>query len=192
MSPSRYAASRECAQDQDMDLTVERWGMADGSCAWRERRTGLCRTACASHACRRDAAATPASTAAIDATALSTSGDPVDALSIAATADPALDPVAVSTASPAPGQFVTATATVRNVGRGVAGAIGVGLFADAPGSGSLLASTTVAGGLAFNGTCTVEFAFAGAGGQQSMLPGGQRRKRHTSALACNVCRTLCG
>lgn len=106
---------------------------------------------------------------AAEAASLIANGDPVDTLTVAATADPALDPLIVSTASPAPGQVVTVTVTVRNVGRGVADGVAVALFTGKPGSGALVTSAKPSGALSFNDTYTVRLPLTASGGEQSIF-----------------------
>lgn len=71
-----------------------------------------------------------------------------------ASADPVLDPLVVTQRAPAPGVAVTVTAVVRNVGRGSATNIALGLYRGEPGSGALLATITLTQPLRLNETFT--------------------------------------
>lgn len=99
---------------------------------------------------------------------LSAQGAPVDALAVPAAADPALDPLTVTTTSPTPGQVVTVTATVRNLGMSVAQGITVALYKGQPGSGTLVKKVSLpdVGGL--NHPTVVQLQFQASGGEESL------------------------
>jgi hypothetical protein len=92
----------------------------------------------------------------------------VEELTVATTADPAIDPLQVSVAAPAPDRNVVVTVRVRNAGRGTTSGVTVALYAGTPGSGTLVDSVDVPGGLAFNESYNAEFAIAGTGGEQPL------------------------
>jgi hypothetical protein len=97
---------------------------------------------------------------------LSSAEDPLESAIIAPGADPALDTfLEVSQFHADPGTTITVTTTVRNIGRGLAGGVKVGLYAgEAPG-GSLIEEITV-GDLYFNQSQEVEFLVAASAGSQ--------------------------
>jgi hypothetical protein len=89
---------------------------------------------------------------------LSESSASVESLAVPPDADPALDALDVSQIGALPGSTVVVTATVRNVGRGRALGMQVGLFAGQPGSGTPLASLDLPDGLDMNETLPVTFS----------------------------------
>jgi hypothetical protein len=97
---------------------------------------------------------------------LSVTEDSLESATIEVGADPALDPLLeVSQLHASPGTPITVTTTVRNIGRGLAGAVKVGLFAGEAPAGSLIEEITV-GDLTFNQSETIEFLVTAATGNQ--------------------------
>jgi hypothetical protein len=113
-------------------------------------------------------AASPGTHPILETVQLSPAEDTLDSAIIEPGADPALDPILdVSQFHADPGTTITVTATVRNIGRGLAGGVKVGLYAgEAPG-GSLVEEITV-GDLDFNHSHEVEFLVAASTGSQPM------------------------
>ena len=100
----------------------------------------------------------------VESTALSTAADPVEGLTLSATADPALDPLLVTNRAPAPGEIVTVTVVVRNVGRNNATGLTRRLYAGIPGNSTPLGNPVTPGVLGFNATFKAQFAVTGNGG----------------------------
>jgi hypothetical protein len=97
---------------------------------------------------------------------LSAAGDPLESGLIKPGADPAVDPaLQISQLHASAGSVVTVTASVRNIGRGTASGVKVGLFAGQNPSGSLIQEVNL-GSLAFNQSKTASFQATAAPGSQ--------------------------
>ena len=107
-------------------------------------------------------------TVAVQQTPLSAADAPVDALVVAPAADPAVEPLAASNLWPAPGEVVTITVAIRNAGRGAATGVTVALYAGAPDSGTLIATSGPQGTLGFGERFTAQIPFTAAGGEETI------------------------
>ncbi len=112
----------------------------------------------------------PASVAAspdLTMSVIAAGDDPLESATLASAPDPALDPaLTLSQQHAPPGTQVAVTAILRNVGRDPAAGMTVGLYAGAPGGGTLLATAGVPSSLSFNETYAVNFAITAKTGDQ--------------------------
>jgi hypothetical protein len=100
----------------------------------------------------------------VESNTLSTAADPVESLTLNVTADPALDPLLVTNRAPAPGELVTVTVVVRNVGRNAATNLTLRLYAGLPGNSAPLGAPVTPGTISFNATFVAQFPVTANGG----------------------------